>query len=153
MTSTSIMMLILFISSAAVFTAEGQSGTPACVSNLVPCASFMGSTTKPPQTCCGPLKTAITTQIDCLCGLYNTPGLLQSFNINITQALDLPRRCDIDGASLAACSKVGGSAPSPAGTVAPTGTPGKDENGGGRIAGFGISGLLFLMSSVVMLLC
>ncbi|KAL9682963.1 hypothetical protein QQ045_014775 [Rhodiola kirilowii] len=150
MSSSASLFFVLLLSAAAILTVKAQSGNQACISNLAPCASFMSTTTKPPQTCCGPLKTAITTQIDCLCGLYNTPGLLQSFKINLTQALAIPGRCGIDGASLSECSKVGGSAPSPAGSLAPTGTP---PNGTGKMTGFGVSGLLFLMSWVVMLLC
>ncbi|CAM8903872.1 unnamed protein product [Rhodiola kirilowii] len=155
--SFSIVIAILLASTAS----NAQSNTPpACVANLIPCANFIGTTSKPPQSCCAPLKTAITTQLDCICGLYNTPGLLQSFKINITQALDLPKRCGIDGASLSACTKVSVPAPAPTGTMDPTstgtpgtpGTPGKDENGAGRMTGFGIPGLLFMMSWVVLLL-
>lgn len=98
---------LLAIFSSIIHTTSAQS-TSGCISNIILCGNYVATTAIPPQSCCVPLKIAITTQIDCLCGLYNTPGLLQSFNINVTQALDVPKRCGMVTESktiLAACSK------------------------------------------------
>ncbi|XP_047328905.1 non-specific lipid transfer protein GPI-anchored 7-like [Impatiens glandulifera] len=99
---------------------------PSCAEKLVPCASFM-NVTSPPPSCCDPLKDAITNQLTCLCGLYNSPGFFKSLNINETDALSLPTRCKLSN-DLTACSK----ASSPTGSASkpppPPGTPRNDGN-------------------------
>uniref|UniRef100_A0A166CM06 Bifunctional inhibitor/plant lipid transfer protein/seed storage helical domain-containing protein n=1 Tax=Daucus carota subsp. sativus TaxID=79200 RepID=A0A166CM06_DAUCS len=80
----------------AVMTAEGQD-IPSCASGLVPCADYLNATSKPPASCCDPIKEAVTKQLPCLCNLYNTPGLLKSFGINVTQAVRLPTLCGVPG--------------------------------------------------------
>ncbi|KAK1376406.1 lipid transfer-like protein VAS [Heracleum sosnowskyi] len=69
---------------------------PVCVVSLVGCADYLNTTTTPPATCCVPLKEAVTDQLPCLCDIYNDPALLQSFGINVTQAIELPGRCGIN---------------------------------------------------------
>uniref|UniRef100_A0A7N0V944 Bifunctional inhibitor/plant lipid transfer protein/seed storage helical domain-containing protein n=1 Tax=Kalanchoe fedtschenkoi TaxID=63787 RepID=A0A7N0V944_KALFE len=87
----------------AVSVADAQN-VPSCGSNLVACAAFM-NVTKPPASCCDPLKETIETQLQCLCNIYSTPGLLPSLGINVTEALTLPSRCGIAG-DLSACGIV-----------------------------------------------
>ncbi|CAI9755367.1 unnamed protein product [Fraxinus pennsylvanica] len=38
-------------------------------------------------------KEVVSTQLPCLCNLYNNPGMLAG--INITQALELPKHCNL----------------------------------------------------------
>ncbi|MQK21720.1 hypothetical protein EI013_25465, partial [Escherichia coli] len=91
--------------------AEGQSGgsVSSCAQDLIPCADYLNAT-NPPSSCCDPLKQTVATQLKCLCDLFYTPGLLESFKINVTQALDLSHRCGIKS-DLSSCKA--GSAPSP----------------------------------------
>lgn len=77
--------------------------TPSCASQLIPCAQFLNAT-KPPSSCCDPLRKTVETQLTCLCNLFYTPGLLQSFNVNITQALGLAGKCGIPG-GLSSCKQ------------------------------------------------
>lgn len=72
--------------------AEAQ--TPSCASKLVPCANYLNST-KPGDECCNSIKQAVTTELPCLCNLYNTPGLLQSFGVSVDQALRLTQNCGV----------------------------------------------------------
>ncbi|RVW50700.1 hypothetical protein CK203_073356 [Vitis vinifera] len=68
--------------------------TASCASELTACADYLNSTS-PPANCCTPLKNAVENDKDCLCNLYNNPSLLQSLNINVTDALQLPKNCGI----------------------------------------------------------
>ncbi|KAG2288287.1 hypothetical protein Bca4012_030830 [Brassica carinata] len=81
---------------------EAQAPTT-CVSKLVPCFSALKTTTKPPKDCCDSIKEAVEKELTCLCTVYNTPGLLSSFNVTTQQALNLSRRCDVT-TDLSACS-------------------------------------------------
>ncbi|KAL0312805.1 UNVERIFIED_CONTAM: hypothetical protein Sradi_5679800 [Sesamum radiatum] len=100
-------------------TAEGQAE---CASQLVPCAEYLNSTT-PPASCCTALKIVVTTELDCLCRLYHTPALFPG--VNITQALMLPKYCDIPG-DVSACDAL---APAPSPT--PGAPAGRNEGNGG----------------------
>lgn len=87
---------VLLVGGVAIL-AEAQTPTPTtqtCAAKLVPCAEYLNST-NPPASCCNPIKEAVTTDLACLCNLYNTPGLLASMGINVTQALQLTRACGV----------------------------------------------------------
>ncbi|KAH7862134.1 hypothetical protein Vadar_000477 [Vaccinium darrowii] len=123
--------------------AEAQ--VPSCASSLVPCATYINGTGTPPASCCTPLKQALTTQFQCLCNLYANPGVLQSFGINITQAIGLPARCNI---SASTCPSV--SAPTPTSTSSVPSPPPPAGSGVGRIAWAGLPSLLFFWASMVL---
>ncbi|KAF5935549.1 hypothetical protein HYC85_026678 [Camellia sinensis] len=98
-----VVVAVAFLAAATKGT-QAQSSTPSCGAQLASCATVLNST-NPPSSCCVPLKEALTNQTACLCNLYNTPGLLASLGINVTQALLLPQHCNISGPALTACSK------------------------------------------------
>ncbi|PKA60733.1 Lipid transfer-like protein VAS [Apostasia shenzhenica] len=79
---------------AMVEVGAGQQSVPQCAQKLLPCANYLGSS-KPPESCCGPVKEAVKNELQCLCSLFNSPELLKAFNINVTQALALPKNCGI----------------------------------------------------------
>ncbi|KAG5539798.1 hypothetical protein RHGRI_020122 [Rhododendron griersonianum] len=76
--------------------------TPACAEKLTSCVDYISTNVTPPAACCGPLKEAVTNEMQCLCNLYDAPGLLASFGINVTQAVLLPGRCHLVAGN---CSK------------------------------------------------
>ncbi|WOL17243.1 lipid transfer-like protein VAS isoform X3 [Canna indica] len=79
----------------AVLTGSAAQTTPSCASNLYGCAQFINSTETPPQSCCGPLKEAAKNDLPCLCGLFNNTVILKAFNVNITQAIQMAKRCGV----------------------------------------------------------
>ncbi|XP_037462457.1 non-specific lipid transfer protein GPI-anchored 2-like [Triticum dicoccoides] len=91
-------VLLLAVASVLAAGAAAQStGTPACASKLTGCAGYMNGTDaqKPPETCCGPLRDAVKNEKPCLCALYASPEIFKAFNINVTDALRLSKRCGV----------------------------------------------------------
>ncbi|ONK79967.1 uncharacterized protein A4U43_C01F12350 [Asparagus officinalis] len=109
-----------------------QQSIPSCASKLVPCANYLNST-KPPESCCGPLKDAVKNELPCLCSLFNSPDIIKAFGINMTQALELPKRCGVNS-NTSLCSKSGATPPSSAKTP-PGGSGGKSGSGGDSSSG------------------
>ncbi|KAJ0968572.1 hypothetical protein J5N97_025489 [Dioscorea zingiberensis] len=105
--------------------ANAQTQTPSCVSKLVPCAPYLNSnSTPPPATCCGPLKQAVKDELPCLCSLFTNQDLLKSFNIDINQALQIPKHCNItQDQSICKTSTATGNAS----------TPGTPSNNGAKV--------------------
>ncbi|CAL5442169.1 unnamed protein product [Camellia sinensis] len=147
-----VVVAVAFLAAATKGT-QAQSSTPSCGAQLASCATVLNST-NPPSSCCVPLKEALTNQTACLCNLYNTPGLLASLGINVTQALLLPQHCNISGPALTACSKnpasPSSSEPSPGCGLDCIATPGKHSNGVGRIALSGMSIILLFGTSMML---
>ncbi|PWA98558.1 bifunctional inhibitor/lipid-transfer protein/seed storage 2S albumin superfamily protein [Artemisia annua] len=141
---TALVTLLLVAMTASTARAQAQT----CASKLVPCANYLNATTKPPNSCCDPIKEAVATDLQCLCNLYENPSFLSSLGINVTQALNLPKLCGISSDD-SAC-KTGAQAPSGSSTDQPPpgSTPG--GNGVGRLASSGVIGL-FLVSACMML--
>ncbi|XP_027181468.1 lipid transfer-like protein VAS [Coffea eugenioides] len=138
-------VLMILVATTTTKVAEGQGTTPSCASNLVPCANYLNST-HPPASCCNPLKVAVTTQLDCLCKLYENPALLAAFRINITQALKLPGYCGIPG-DISACKA---QAPGSSASETPPAQSGGKNNGVGKIAGTGLTSLLLALASLML---
>ncbi|KAF9617163.1 hypothetical protein IFM89_034314 [Coptis chinensis] len=138
---------------------ETKAQIPDCATKLTPCANFFNST-KPPESCCTPLRETIQNQRDCLCNLYSNPGLISAFGINITQALELPKYCGVPS-DTSLCGKASSPVPSSVpgnrgppgtpGTPGTSGTPGSDGNRVGMMAWTGASALLLLWASASVL--
>ncbi|MED6171393.1 hypothetical protein PIB30_117442 [Stylosanthes scabra] len=134
--------------SEAQSSSSGSGSDTSCASNLIPCADYLNST-KPPSSCCTPLKQTVEKQLTCLCNLFYTPGLLESFHINVTQALQLSRNCGITQ-GISSCKNGSAPAPSSSSTTPPPATPGSDKGSAGRVAVTGFSFLaLFWASSML----
>ncbi|PON92938.1 Bifunctional inhibitor/plant lipid transfer protein/seed storage helical domain containing protein [Trema orientale] len=131
------MVAILVVVMAVLSAVEAQ--TPSCANNLVDCVDSLNAT-KPEAKCCNSIKQAVATELSCLCTLYNTPGLLQSFGVTVAQALGLTQKCGVP-VKLDQCKSA---APTPQSQPTP-GVPGSDGNGAGRAVWTGMS-TLFLVS-------
>ncbi|KAI8546492.1 hypothetical protein RHMOL_Rhmol07G0122300 [Rhododendron molle] len=120
---------------------------PACAQKLTACAEYISTNGTPPAACCGPLKEAVTNEMQCLCDLYNAPDLLKSFGINVTQAVLLPGRCHLVASD---CSKALAPTSTPTSNPPPPATSG---NGSGVVGGIAWTVLpsLLLFSASVML--
>ncbi|XP_047074914.1 non-specific lipid transfer protein GPI-anchored 9-like [Lolium rigidum] len=94
-------VVLLAAAAAVALLAAGASAQttepPACASKLVGCAASMNGTDAetPPDTCCGPLRETVKNERVCLCALYADPAIFKAFNINLTDALRLSKRCGI----------------------------------------------------------
>nr|DAD34047.1 TPA_asm: hypothetical protein HUJ06_004687 [Nelumbo nucifera] len=77
-----------------------------CINEISPCLAFI-SETKPPSSCCDPLKSVIKSKPQCLCDLIaaNAANATQP-RINVAQAQKLPAKC---GTSFNASSCLAGS--------------------------------------------
>ncbi|XP_057518928.1 non-specific lipid transfer protein GPI-anchored 7-like [Amaranthus tricolor] len=91
-----ILMVALISSMVALTAAQSSEEIPKCATELTSCLSYLNSTTTPPATCCTPLKSVVTNEKDCLCGIYNNPTVIQNFGINVTHALNLITLCHVD---------------------------------------------------------
>ncbi|ESR53629.1 hypothetical protein CICLE_v10022260mg [Citrus x clementina] len=146
--ATLMVMAVIAAAIASTSLTDAQN-TPSCASKLVPCASFLNTTTKPNAECCNSIKEAVANELPCLCTLYNTPGLLSSFHVSLEDALRLTRDCNVPS-DLSSCKNSG--APSPGSSVPPPGTPGNDGNGAtAREAWAGITSLLLFWAASMML--
>lgn len=77
---------------------------PDCVHQLDPCGPFINSTTaRPPTTCCQPLEDVTQNDLPCFCNIFGNIELIQTLNLNITEALTLPQRCGLQINIMAQC--------------------------------------------------
>ncbi|KAB5564394.1 hypothetical protein DKX38_004448 [Salix brachista] len=106
-----VMVALVFVSSTATLT-KAQDSSTSCATKLLPCQAFLATTTTPPDSCCNPIKEAVTNELPCLCKIYNDPNLLPALVVNVTQAVLLSTRCGVPS-NLTNCNV---SAPTPAGT-------------------------------------
>ncbi|KAL5551092.1 hypothetical protein UlMin_001268 [Ulmus minor] len=137
-----VMMAVLAVS--LMSSAEAQN-PPSCASKLVSCAGDLNST-KPSNSCCSAIKEAVNNEFTCLCTLYNTPGVLQSFGVTVDQAIRLTQACGVP-VELNKCPNSTSAVP-PSSQTPPAGVPGADS-GVERMAWTGISTFfLFFVSAM-----
>lgn len=86
-------MAVIAVAMVLVMAAKAQE-TQTCISKLADCAGSLNKT-KPDQSCCTSIKDAVTTELPCLCNVFNTPGLLSSFGVTVEQALNLTKACGV----------------------------------------------------------
>ncbi|RWW62869.1 hypothetical protein BHE74_00029987 [Ensete ventricosum] len=139
------MTMIVVVAAAA--TGSAAQSTPQCASKLLGCGRYLNSTTTPPDTCCGPLKQEAKDDLLCLCTIFNNTAVLKAFNVNITQALQMAKRCGVD-ADQSACATA---TASPSGSVNNcltllSGSPaGKSDNSAHGVTSIGLPGLVSLL--------
>ncbi|CAL9137097.1 unnamed protein product [Musa textilis] len=100
-------------SSAAPSQNGGASGVPVCLSDLMPCVSFLHSSEQPTVVCCVPLKFALADDVDCLCDIFYRRDLLRSFNVTQQAVRDLPPRCGLRPVDLGKCDNSSAAPSSP----------------------------------------
>ncbi|XP_015693827.2 non-specific lipid transfer protein GPI-anchored 7-like [Oryza brachyantha] len=127
--AAAVAMVVAMVASLA---AAQSPSTPSCAAKLVPCAQYMNGTDTPPAACCDPLKEAVKSELKCLCDLYASPEIFKAFNINITDALRLSKRCGISETT----SMCPGNSP--------TNSPPGSKNAGHRTVSAGLPGLMSL---------
>jgi len=118
-----IMAMVLFSVCGPARGAD-SSGDNTCISGIIPCQSSLNTTGRPPNSCCTPLVKVYNTDKACLCGLLNDTALIKQFNVNVTEALQLPVRCGLN-ANISSCSDLGtttnsSTTPSPGSSSSPS---------------------------------
>ncbi|KAK7406225.1 hypothetical protein VNO78_07845 [Psophocarpus tetragonolobus] len=123
------LMLMLMLMSWVLVLGRGKGQTiPLCAVELSPCIKYLNST-KPPDTCCDPIKEINGTQETCFCELALSPGILEGLGTTTTQALQLAHLCGVNF-TITTC-KASSSAPIPS-SVQPPAIVGGDQGGASR---------------------
>ncbi|MQM08957.1 hypothetical protein Taro_041815 [Colocasia esculenta] len=89
----SVAVMVLAMAAMAPEAAAQASPSTECALKLIDCRSFLSTTTTPAATCCNTIKDLVEKELTCLCGLLTNRELLKNVGVNVTQALDVPRRC------------------------------------------------------------
>ncbi|MCL7035684.1 hypothetical protein MKW94_024983 [Papaver nudicaule] len=144
------LMIVVVVLGALMVEEISAQNIPTCASALVPCADYLNST-KPPESCCKPLRDTVKTQRKCLCDLYEDPSLLPALGINVTQALGLPKYCGVTS-DTSLCSKA--EAPAPMSAKSPPPPPGgvaggDGKNGATQMAWMGFSSLVVFWAALL----
>ncbi|XP_075505766.1 non-specific lipid transfer protein GPI-anchored 7-like isoform X1 [Primulina tabacum] len=140
-TTTAVVLTVALLVVATSQVAEGQSTD--CVSKLVQCAQYLNTTGTPGSDCCTAIKSVVETELDCLCKIYNQPGGLSAFGIDVNQALALPKRCGLPN-DVSTCKAF---APGSSIVPPPPGAPDKG-NAVDRISWIGMPALLLVSSTI-----
>lgn len=92
----------------AIFSIQVSGQSDNCqqvIVGLAPCLDYIqGNATKPSSGCCTELSTILKNQPQCLCQVLNG-GAASSLGINVnqTQALALPKACNVQTPSVSLC--------------------------------------------------
>ncbi|XP_010511517.1 PREDICTED: non-specific lipid-transfer protein-like protein At2g13820 [Camelina sativa] len=88
---------------------SAQSGCTNVLISLSPCLNYItGNSTSPSQQCCRQLGSVVQSSPDCLCQVLNGGGSQLGINVNQTQALGLPKACNVQTPPVSRCSTGGG---------------------------------------------
>ncbi|KAK6929936.1 Bifunctional inhibitor/plant lipid transfer protein/seed storage helical domain, partial [Dillenia turbinata] len=94
-----------------------QSNCTTVLISLSPCLDYVsGNSTTPSPACCTQLANVVMSQPRCLCEILNDGGASLGLSINRTQALALPKACNVQTPPISECN-----ATSPASS--PSGAP------------------------------
>lgn len=99
----------------AIFSIQVSGQSDNCqqvIVGLAPCLDYIqGNATKPSSGCCTELSTILKNQPQCLCQVLNG-GAASSLGINVnqTQALALPKACNVQTPSVSLCKATNPSA-------------------------------------------
>ncbi|XP_052187962.1 non-specific lipid transfer protein GPI-anchored 5-like [Diospyros lotus] len=105
--------------------ASSQSSCTTVLISLSPCLDYVtGNSSTPSSGCCTQLETVVGSQPQCLCVVINNSSSL-GININRTQALELPKACNVETPPVGRCN-----ATSP--TASPTGRPRSPSGSGSK---------------------
>ncbi|CAN7074042.1 unnamed protein product [Brassica oleracea var. botrytis] len=123
-------VLVLLTVFMAVMSSTRVSAQSSCTTALIsmsPCLNYItGNTTSPSQQCCSQLGNVVRSSPDCLCQALNGGGSQLGINVNQTQALALPRACNVQTHPVSRCNNGGGST-----TDSPTDSPNSSGPGNG----------------------
>ncbi|XP_076887010.1 non-specific lipid transfer protein GPI-anchored 5-like [Bidens hawaiensis] len=128
---TNTIFMILVITMAALYggSMAQSSGCTSALISLSPCLNYIsGNTSTPSSGCCTQLSSVVQSEPQCLCQVLNGGGSSLGLNINQTQALELPKACNVQTPPTSRCNAASPT-DSPSGTT-PTSSPGSPSGKG-----------------------
>ncbi|PWA83014.1 Bifunctional inhibitor/plant lipid transfer protein/seed storage helical domain-containing protein [Artemisia annua] len=107
--------------------AQSSSGCTNVIISMSPCLSYMnGNSSTPSSGCCTQLASVVKSQPQCLCEVLNGGGSSLGLNINQTQALELPKACNVQTPPTSQCK-----AATPGGSPTKPSSPNSPGSGNG----------------------
>ncbi|CAI9775905.1 unnamed protein product [Fraxinus pennsylvanica] len=101
-----------------------------CTNSIIsmsPCLNYVtGNSSSPSPGCCTQLGTIVRSQPECLCQVLNGGGSSLGLEINQTQALALPKACNVQTPPFSQCN-----AGSPSGSPSTPNSPNTNPSDGG----------------------
>ncbi|KAK4756428.1 hypothetical protein SAY87_006555 [Trapa incisa] len=115
----------IFLTAGSMDHAIAQPGCTAALTSLAPCLTFItGNTSMPSSSCCLALSSVVQSSPRCLCSALNGNGLPNlGFTINQTQALQLPRSCNIQTPPVSQCNAASGPTAVASGPISSAASP------------------------------
>ncbi|VVB01123.1 unnamed protein product [Arabis nemorensis] len=100
----------------AATTVSSQSDCTNVLFSMAPCLDYItGNSSSPSQQCCNQLAIVVRSSSKCLCQVLKDGGSQLGINVNQTQALALPKACNVQTPPASRCNG-GDSVNSPAGS-------------------------------------
>ncbi|EOA31584.1 hypothetical protein CARUB_v10014778mg [Capsella rubella] len=104
-----LVFLTVFMAVMSSTRVSAQTGCTNVLISLSPCLNYItGNSTSPTQQCCRQLGSVVQSSPDCLCQVLNGGGSQLGFNVNQTQALGLPKACNVQTPPVSRCNTGGG---------------------------------------------
>ncbi|XP_051129856.1 non-specific lipid transfer protein GPI-anchored 5-like [Andrographis paniculata] len=131
--SSSSSIALVMILAAAVGWSVAAAQSDDCTNVLIglsPCLNYIsGNSSSPSNGCCTQLRTVVGSQPQCLCQVLNGGGSALGLNINQTQAMALPRACNVQTPPVSQCSSAGSPSGSPGSSTPNTNTSPNGDSG------------------------
>ncbi|ESQ47598.1 hypothetical protein EUTSA_v10021660mg [Eutrema salsugineum] len=103
-----LLTVFMTVMSSTRVSAQSSSCTTALIS-MSPCLNYItGNSTSPSQQCCRQLANVVQSSPECLCQVLNGGGSQLGINVNQTQALELPKACNVQTPPVSRCNNGGG---------------------------------------------
>ncbi|KAK6913962.1 Bifunctional inhibitor/plant lipid transfer protein/seed storage helical domain [Dillenia turbinata] len=101
-TVTSLVLILLTTFWAGII---AQSSCTTVLISLSPCLDYIsGNSSTPSRGCCTQLANVVLSQPRCLCEVLNDGGESLGLSINRTQALALPKDCNVQNPPISECN-------------------------------------------------
>ncbi|KAI3518537.1 hypothetical protein L1887_07342 [Cichorium endivia] len=85
--------------------AQSTSGCTNVIISMSPCLNYItGNSSTPSSGCCTQLASVVKSKPECLCEVLNGGGSSMGLNINQTQALELPKACNVQTPPTSKCN-------------------------------------------------
>uniref|UniRef100_A0A1J3F6B9 Non-specific lipid-transfer protein-like protein n=1 Tax=Noccaea caerulescens TaxID=107243 RepID=A0A1J3F6B9_NOCCA len=104
-----LIFLTVFLAVMSSTRVSAQSSCTTALISMSPCLNYItGNSTSPSQQCCRQLSNVVQSSPDCLCQVLNGGGSQLGINVNQTQALELPKACNVQTPPVSRCNNGGG---------------------------------------------